>query len=56
MQVCPQCKKPDEKEIRYSLGQCERCKKHGAVADIEYLPQVVEDLFGHLGQKPKIND
>jgi ribosomal protein L37AE/L43A len=54
--VCPKCVKKDERPIRYALGRCDVCGTYMGVAEVEYLPQVVEDLFGHLGKKPKTND
>jgi translation initiation factor 2 beta subunit (eIF-2beta)/eIF-5 len=42
---CPKCIKPDEKPIRYFLNECDSCGATTGVAEVEYRPQVIDDLF-----------
>lgn len=43
---CLNCKKKDEVERIYHFWDiCDRCGKKGAVAEIEFRPQVIDDIF-----------
>ena len=55
--LCHSCgeKEKDYHPIKYGLGKCEKCGNYTGVAEVEWRPEIVNDidsLFGNLN-KPK---
>lgn len=53
MKLCAECaeKHKELRPVKYALGKCDKCGTYIGVAEMEYIPQSVDDLFGNLNKK-----
>jgi rRNA maturation endonuclease Nob1 len=51
-QICHSCgeKHKEYRPIKYGLGRCEICGTYTGVAEVEYRPEVIDELFGNLNK------
>ncbi len=45
MLKCKKCTKPEDRPISYKLDKCDVCGVVTGVAEVEYRPQSVDDIF-----------